>query len=228
MTVQQDPRKCETCGVLLYRRKRPNGVMESNSEFNKRRFCGSKCAAIGRSKLYATRRSQQTHKRCPACETIKPVIEFYHTQKRGVEAYCKLCAIQSSHQFYESHRVEILALTRERRNANIEEVRSKARQRFQRTRQQNPEQHRAINRRWADNHRDRIRVAKRAGEAVRRAIRRGSLVRPDVCSRCGNSGVPIEAAHKDYSKPLDIVWLCRPCHRQWDAQQPKTEQKARG
>jgi hypothetical protein len=31
----------------------------------------------------------------------------------------------------------------------------------------------------------------------------------------------LEAAHHDYSRPLEVRWLCPPCHRAWDSAQPK-------
>jgi hypothetical protein len=53
---------------------------------------------------------------------------------------------------------------------------------------------------------------------VARAIRRGELVRPETCSRCGGRGKgPIEAHHEDHQKPLDVEWLCSSCHRYADA-----------
>lgn len=57
----------------------------------------------------------------------------------------------------------------------------------------------------------RVLSAARAASAVTQAIRKGQLVRPSVCSRCGGSN-RIEAHHADYSKPLDVEWLCRRCH----------------
>ena len=57
---------------------------------------------------------------------------------------------------------------------------------------------------------------KRAHEAVRRAIRRGLLVRPDSCSQCGNNQMRIEAHHhKGYAKEnrLEVIFLCTSCHR---------------
>lgn len=60
-----------------------------------------------------------------------------------------------------------------------------------------------------------------AGEAVRRAIRSGRLTRPETCEECGGAG-RIEAAHTTYREPLNVRWLCQPCHRTWDAATAKS------
>lgn len=63
-------------------------------------------------------------------------------------------------------------------------------------------------------------IKEAARRMVRDAIKRGELVRPDSCSYCGN--IPPRAAdgrsqihghHHDYSKPLDVHWICVFCHR---------------
>lgn len=63
------------------------------------------------------------------------------------------------------------------------------------------------NRRWREKNREKV----RAHLAVARAIRAGRLVRPEICGRCGEAR-KIEASHDDYSRPLDVEWLCRQCH----------------
>jgi hypothetical protein len=55
---------------------------------------------------------------------------------------------------------------------------------------------------------------------LQRALKRGELVRPTVCSKCRRESF-IEAAHRSYGREIDILWLCRSCHRKWDAEQPK-------
>lgn len=39
--------------------------------------------------------------------------------------------------------------------------------------------------------------------------RRGKLI-PRPCEKCGAEQV--QKHHHDYSKPLEVVWLCQPCH----------------
>lgn len=48
-------------------------------------------------------------------------------------------------------------------------------------------------------------------ERMHHAIRYGRLSRPDQCERCGKKCHP-DGHHHDYSKPLDVEWLCRSCH----------------
>lgn len=62
----------------------------------------------------------------------------------------------------------------------------------------------------------------RARSAVAYAIKTGRLCRPDVCEWCSEMTF-CEAAHRDYSKPLDVTWLCRRCHRRWDTAEPKSK-----
>jgi hypothetical protein len=46
--------------------------------------------------------------------------------------------------------------------------------------------------------------------AVQRALKTGEIIRAP-CIHCGNEKT--EAHHRDYRKPLDIVWVCFTCHR---------------
>ena len=64
-----------------------------------------------------------------------------------------------------------------------------------------------------------------AGRAVRAAIKAGRLTRPHTCSGCGCTDEErrIEAHHADYSRPLDVIWLCTSCHRYVDQQRRERE-----
>lgn len=60
----------------------------------------------------------------------------------------------------------------------------------------------------------------RAHNRVYYAISVGKLVRPETCEHCGLECKP-QAAHHDYSLPLDVLWLCAPCHSRYDASRRK-------
>ena len=55
-------------------------------------------------------------------------------------------------------------------------------------------------------------VKKAAAVAVNNAVRDGRLVKPMMCSRCPATE-RIHGHHPDYSKPLEVVWLCPLCHK---------------
>lgn len=52
-------------------------------------------------------------------------------------------------------------------------------------------------------------VKLRARSLASAAVKAGRLIRKP-CERCGEQ--KSQKHHPDYSKPLDVVWLCRPCH----------------
>lgn len=49
-----------------------------------------------------------------------------------------------------------------------------------------------------------------ARQKVRYALKVKKILKKDVCEICQESGT--QAHHKDYSKPLDVIWLCIRCH----------------
>lgn len=55
-----------------------------------------------------------------------------------------------------------------------------------------------------------------ADRLVKLALLDGTLVR-GACESCGRKR-GAEAHHDDYSRPLDVRWLCRKCHRAWHRQ----------
>lgn len=61
---------------------------------------------------------------------------------------------------------------------------------------------------------------KYARNTLNNTIRAGKITRGTACEGCGSNHL-IEGHHDDYSKPLEVRWLCRVCHR--DAHRIRTE-----
>ncbi|SRR6266478_352219 len=75
----------------------------------------------------------------------------------------------------------------------------------------NPEKWRKDRRSAVIRWRKKNRCALLAHNAVANALRRGKIRRPKNCSYCGEKCKP-NGHHPDYRKPLEVVWLCTPCH----------------
>lgn len=52
---------------------------------------------------------------------------------------------------------------------------------------------------------------RKAYNALHNSIRSGAISKPSACQQCGSTA-KIQAHHQDYTKPLDVQWLCVKCH----------------
>lgn len=59
-------------------------------------------------------------------------------------------------------------------------------------------------------HREKNKLARTAYALCEYAIRSGKL-KQMPCQRC-RSKKHIDAHHEDYTKPMEVTWLCRDCH----------------
>lgn len=131
-------------------------------------------------------------KPCFKCGAVKPLADFYRHSKMadGHLGKCKECTKADVQRWYDA--------TREQRAE------------YERKRCRTPE--RRLNAlRYQTQARARHPAKVAAWNAVARAVRAGRLVRKP-CEVC-ESTERVEAHHHDYSKPLDVQWLCFFCHR---------------
>ena len=123
----------------------------------------------------------------------------------------------TEHAYYLANREKKLAYSkqyqrdhREATNANSHKYAVTHRKQLARRQRdyyrRNPERCSAINRRVAAKHPERA----TAYTAVHCALAKGMLIRPTACRVCGDKNP--QAHHADYTKPLDVEWLCPLCH----------------
>lgn len=71
--------------------------------------------------------------------------------------------------------------------------------------------YREIMKRQYHKHKEKVKARQR----VRYAILKGVIIKPENCSICYKK-VNLEGHHKNYKKPLIVIWVCRDCHRKID------------
>lgn len=139
---------------------------------------------------------------CKRCQTEKSESDFYKNDRT-----CKECR---------------RALVRANRAEKIEYYREYDRKRFQedpavRARHKSyaeSEKGKEARKRATIKYIERNPLKRAAHILVGNAVRDGKIVNPCVYETCGATE-KIEAHHDDYTKPLDVRWLCLNCHRQW-------------
>lgn len=156
-------------------------------------------------------------RKCKVCGEEKPITEFY--KHAGYpDTKCKECAKAYSRRYAEEHAEHYKQYRKQRYMEHREEdmLRNKA------WREANRDKHNAYCRKWNNEHADdrreylrEYRIAHpermRAQGIVNTRISRGKLTKPMACEVCGKVG-RVEAHHADYSKPLDVMWVCKKCH----------------
>ena len=147
-------------------------------------------------------------KKCFKCGFTKPLSEFYkHSQTLdGYFNKCKECTKKDVYKYRDKNIEKIKAYDRNRPNHKERLKANKERL------LKNPEalkKYKEKQRQWGFKNKEK----RNAHCKVARALLRGILIRPVKCEKCG-AIEKIEAHHDDYSKPLEVKWLCVECHNQ--------------
>lgn len=143
-------------------------------------------------------------KACTRCGQIRPLDEFEKDKrhKDGRGSRCRVCI--------RKHVSDWAKANRERRNARpYNATRKRA---AHERRMANPEIRQKINDKSSERCRanpDKV----RARQIAQRAVRSGVLTRPANCEDRGREMKWIDGHHDDHTKPLEVRWICRSCHR---------------
>lgn len=128
------------------------------------------------------------NKICNKCGETKPLGEFYKEPRNtgGYSGHCKLCKLTICKVWREANKEQKAASVRAWNQANPDKIKAH----YERMKDKWPEK-----------------IAART--AVNNAVWRGKLIR-QPCEVCG--ALEVHGHHDDYSKPLEVRWLCPKHH----------------
>lgn len=126
-----------------------------------------------------------TMKNCAKCKSVRSKSEFHRSKKSkdGLQSYCKPCCAEHV----------------KRQLGNPTQASSGYFKNYFKTY--------ARPRTWEKKNPLKI----KAQNKLNHEIFFGRIIRSSHCSNCGVTG-KIQGHHADYSKPLDVMWLCQKCH----------------
>ena len=130
---------------------------------------------------------------CFKCGLRKPLDKFYK-HKKMTDGHLSKCIICT--------KKDVL----EHRAANIDKIRE-----YDRNRGKSPHRIKRSTEVTKRMRKDLPHVYK-AHNALNNAVRDGKVIKPTHCSTC-NKEKKLHGHHDDYSKPLDVEWMCAICHR---------------
>ncbi len=148
------------------------------------------------------------HWKCSKCREPKTDDGFPKNKRysNGLHPWCRLCLGKATKKWRENNRERVRVSSRKWRES---------------------EHGRNVLQKWRENNREKVQAGYRRKAAARNlrspekvyarrqanlARSRGDLV-PEPCEVCGTTE-DIQGHHNDYSKPLEVRWLCRTHHNE--------------
>jgi ATPase subunit of ABC transporter with duplicated ATPase domains len=140
-------------------------------------------------------------KKCSRCKEIKDDNEFNTYRKYGksyLKAMCKPCSSSYYEEkgyfqkYYQNNKDDLKAKQKEYlKTEKGRKAVAKAQQNYRQKEEYSLKQN--------------------ARKKVLRAVKSGKIIKPSLCEICKRERF-LEAHHIDYSKPLEVQWLCKECH----------------
>jgi hypothetical protein len=127
---------------------------------------------------------------CPGCKLTLPLSSFAvrRAKRSGLQPRCRGCAAVAMSASYRKDIDKSRAYRRE--HANLDGK---------------------MGERLIANY-SKFPLKREAHNTINRELKGKRITKPDHCSACGDDH-RVEGHHDDYTKPLDVIWLCTSCHR---------------
>jgi len=142
-------------------------------------------------------------KRCSKCKKEFSFDKFYKKvgNKDGVTSWCKDCDNKRHKLWRKNHPERVREMSQGQRDRDPEKMRAAVRKYAK----LHPESSRKNCKKWAKKNGYKVSAHKK----VAYAIKTGKLIKENCF--CGKLA---HAHHDDYSKPLDVIWLCPIHHKE--------------
>ena len=170
---------------------------------------------------------------CARCKIGKDESGFSKAKSRkdGLNPYCKMCKSLESKRYNKDNREKCNEKLKKWRSKNPEKSkvyskvdREKNHDKIvaRRATKESREKIRKLSAEWHKknkiraNENNRIWKSKNylkvsAQRKIKNELKRGRMIRPKQCEKCLKDCKP-DGHHRDYNKPLEVMWLCKICH----------------
>jgi len=155
---------------------------------------------------------EEERKICKKCGEVKIISLFGHEKriKSGRSNRCKAC-IKENVQLYAKNNSKYIQKMRERYYYDNQEEILLQKKEYLKNLSPKAKIKRTLdlkkhNEKYPNRHKARILLIA--------AVNHGELIRPAECSVCKVKCTP-DGHHDNYSKPLEVRWLCKRCHASW-------------
>ncbi|MEK6884659.1 MAG: hypothetical protein AABY22_33810 [Nanoarchaeota archaeon] len=137
--------------------------------------------------------------------------------KHFIKGYCKKCYDFTWRLKNKDRFIESIKVWQSKHQDRIRKYRQKNKKKFReyyRTWYAKNGRNRAIDYQeatieWSQRHPN----AKQAHQKVQYALKIGEIIKSKNCSYCSRE-TRLVAHHRDYLKPLEVLWLCYSCHKE--------------
>jgi len=160
--------------------------------------------------------SDSGEKNCSKCEEVKSLDEFYirTTSADGYNNLCKECigkSVKGYSATAKGKEVSRRAVEKYRLTDKGKKVKREAVKRFFKT-----HKGKKANKKAGDKFIKKYPYKIKAQRLLQYAVLSGTVLKPEKCEVCNInpslSGNKLHGHHDDYSKPLEVNWVCPQCH----------------
>lgn len=161
----------------------------------------------------------QTERRCTQCKEVLLESMFYVIPANGkLSTRCNSCIRKNARLYYYKNREKSLY------NRKQWEINHPDHKRITKPYQERSQDAKNAIKKNVKNWQLKNKEKVNAEQRLRDAVRYGKIIKPTKCTVCGKES-RIVGHHYDYTKPLDVIWLCLKCHNHLHAKDTSRQKR---